>query len=82
MICATSITAKQAFDFASYYQLADELDGGLQLADFKQSIVRSAERAAKRFGLPWVPDLEAAYEFSTAHRALLDAADLLPIGRA
>ena len=50
-------------DFDTYFGVADELDGGLTLADLDTGWITRARKAAGEYQLPWPPDLVAAEEF-------------------
>lgn len=53
--------------FSAYFDVADELDGGLTLADLDRDFVADANSAATRLGLPWPPNLADAEEHALRH---------------
>lgn len=65
---------RNASDFWSYFNVADELDGDLTLDDLDDRYVAEARRAADLYDLAWPPVLADAEEFALAHRTALDAA--------
>lgn len=48
--------------FHVYFNVADEVWGGLTLTDLEREAVRTAQKAAPLFNLPWPPYLPAAEE--------------------
>lgn len=54
--------------FWSYFNVADELDGGLTLEDLDRQAIAEARTASERHGLPWPPDLAEAEVFLQDHR--------------
>ncbi len=65
---------RNAADFWSYFNVADELDGGLTLDDLDGTYVDEARHAADVYRLAWPPALADAEEFALRHRTALDAA--------
>lgn len=69
-------TAEDRWDFASYFDCADETYESqgfgahrftLTLDDLDATFVAEARRSADRWGLPWPPHLPDAEEFALAH---------------
>lgn len=65
---------RRAENFWSYFNVADELAGGLTLDDLDPTHVDEARDAADVQNLSWPPSLAEAEEFALAHRTALDAA--------
>lgn len=60
-------TAAEAWRLTSYFDVADELDGGLTLGDLEARFVAEARDAAITFGFPWPPHLASAEEYMNDH---------------
>ena len=58
---------RNARDFWSYFNVADELDGDLTLDDLDDTYVAEARRAADLYDLAWPPVLADAEDFALAH---------------
>lgn len=54
--------------FFTYFNIADELDGGLTLDELASELVAEARTAAEDLSLPWPPDLSHAEDYLSAHR--------------
>jgi hypothetical protein len=54
--------------FFTYFNVADELDGGLTLDDLDRQAVAEARHASEEFDLPWPPDLSAAEDYLSFYR--------------
>lgn len=51
-------------DFRAYFNVADELHGGLPLDDLDRRLVAQARKAADGLGLTWPPRLAEAEEYT------------------
>lgn len=59
--------------FFTYFNIADELDGGLTLDDLHSTLVDEARTFANSEALPWPPDLATAEEYLNDHREELNS---------
>lgn len=57
--------------FRAYFDVADELGGGLTIDELDRSFVLDALVASRRLGLPWEPELAVAEEYALDHRELV-----------
>lgn len=60
--------------FSAYFDVADELDGGLTLDELYAGLVEDARAAANLLGLSWPPVLAEAEEYALARPLLRRAA--------
>lgn len=63
----TKLTRPEVERFRIYFDVADELDGGLTLADLDKKFLRQAYSSAEENDLPWPPLMSAAEDFYLAH---------------
>lgn len=55
-------------EFFTYFNIADELDGGLTLEELSPELVAEALVVSADLDLPWPPDLAHAEDYISAHR--------------
>ncbi len=54
--------------FFTYFNIADELDGGLTLEELAPELVAEAIAVSADLDLPWPPDLAHAEDYLNSHR--------------